>query len=39
LHRAQRRFQAAFEELVAREDSENTGREAALRPRTTTQVS
>jgi RNA polymerase sigma factor (sigma-70 family) len=39
LHRARRRFQAAFEELVAREDSENTGREAALRPRTTTQVS
>jgi RNA polymerase sigma-70 factor (ECF subfamily) len=39
LHRARRRFQAAFEELVDREDSENTGREAALRPRTTTQVS
>jgi RNA polymerase sigma factor (sigma-70 family) len=39
LHRARRRFQVAFEELVDREDSENTGREAALRPRTTAQVS
>ncbi|MGH3084516.1 MAG: RNA polymerase sigma factor [Gaiellaceae bacterium] len=39
LHRARRRFRAVFEELLAREDSEQAGREAAMRPRTSTQVS
>jgi RNA polymerase sigma factor (sigma-70 family) len=39
LHRARRRFRAAFEDLLAREDSEHPRREPAVRPRTTTQVS
>lgn len=39
LHRARRRFRAVFEEMLAREESEHPRREAAMRPRTTTQVS
>jgi RNA polymerase sigma-70 factor, ECF subfamily len=39
LHRARRRFRAAFEDLLVREGSEHTRRESAMRPRTTTQVS
>jgi RNA polymerase sigma factor (sigma-70 family) len=39
LHRARRRFRAAFEDLLARDDGEQARREAAMRPRTTTQVS
>jgi DNA-directed RNA polymerase specialized sigma24 family protein len=39
LHRARRRFRAAFEDLLAGEDSEHPRREPAVRPRTTTQIS
>jgi RNA polymerase sigma-70 factor, ECF subfamily len=39
LHRARRRFQAVFEDLLAREESAQPRREAAVRPRTTTQAS
>jgi RNA polymerase sigma factor (sigma-70 family) len=39
LHRARRRFQAVFEDLLAREESAQLRREAAVRPRTTTQAS
>ena len=40
LHRARRRFRAAFEDLLAREEnSEDPRRQSAMRPRTTTQIS
>jgi RNA polymerase sigma factor (sigma-70 family) len=39
LHRARRRFRAAFEDLLVREDGEHTRRESAMRLRTTTQIS
>jgi RNA polymerase sigma factor (sigma-70 family) len=40
LHRARRRFRAAFEDLLAHEEnSEHPRRESAMRPRTTTQIS
>jgi len=39
LHRARRRFQAVFEALLAREENAQPRREAAVRPRTTTQAS
>jgi RNA polymerase sigma factor (sigma-70 family) len=39
LHRARRRFRAAFEDLLAREDGGHAWREAAMRTRTTTQAS
>jgi RNA polymerase sigma factor (sigma-70 family) len=38
LHRARRRFRVTFEELLAREEGEPATRDAAMRPRTTTQV-
>jgi RNA polymerase sigma factor (sigma-70 family) len=40
LHRARRRFRAAFEDVLAREEnSEHPRRESAMRPRTATQIS
>jgi RNA polymerase sigma-70 factor, ECF subfamily len=39
LHRARRRFRAAFKDLLVCENSEHTRCESAMRPRTTTQIS